>query len=166
MVERYPVIDEMHLEHEGLFDFKEMYKLIDTWLLEKFYDKREIKNIEYVEAEGKYIEIWLMPWKKITDYAQFEIRIRIFIKGMKEVEAEKDGIKVKLNQGKISMIFDSYLTTDYEGRWEQKPIFYFLRTIFDKYIYRIYTAKFESGLVADTKLMYSTIKAFLNLHRY
>jgi len=64
------------------------------------------------------------------------------------------------------MIFDGYVETDYENRWENKPIFYFLRALIDKYIYRIYTDKFESMLVADVHHLHTRIKSFLNLYRY
>jgi hypothetical protein len=64
------------------------------------------------------------------------------------------------------MIFDAFLETDYEGRWENKPFYYFLRTIIDKYVFRVYTGKFVGNLEADTRDLHQRIKSFLNLYKY
>jgi len=41
MAEREVVIDKMRMSYEGLFKVTDLYKLIDGWLREKGYDKRE-----------------------------------------------------------------------------------------------------------------------------
>jgi len=166
MAEREKIIDELRLSYEGLFDVNELYLAIDKWFRDKGYDKRELKNIEYVKPEGKFIELRIMPWKKITDYAKIEIKIRMQMSDIKEVEVEKDNHKIKLNQGKIQMIFDGFLTTDYENKWEGKPTYVFLRTLFDKFIYKGYTAKFQSQVAEDVNHIHTTIKSFLNLYRF
>ena len=166
MAERNQVVDKMRLDYEGLFSVEELYKLVDTWFREKGYDKRERKNTEKIAADSKYIELWLEPWKKITDYAKNVISLRIQISDLKEVEVEKDGIKVKLNQGKIHMVFDSFFETDYEGRWEVKPMFYFIRTLYDKYFFKPYTTGYQNNVMDDTNHLHATIKSFLNLYRY
>jgi len=121
MSERRLVVDHMRLKYEGLFNATELYKLIDKWLNEKAFDKRELRNEEHVKPDGKYVELILMPWKKISDYARHVIRLEIRMRNLKDVVVEKDGQRVKMNQGKIDIIFDGYLDTDYEDRWEQKP---------------------------------------------
>ena len=100
MVERETVIDKLRLTYEGLFVATDLYQMIDNWFRQKAYDKRENKNIEKVTPDGKYIEIELEPWKKITDYARIVIKIRLIMNDVKEIEMEKDGLKVRMNQGK------------------------------------------------------------------
>lgn len=166
MVEKYVVVDKLRLTYEGLFNVTELYKLIDGWFRTKSYDKAELKNVEKIKPEGKFIEIELFPWRKLTDYAISRIRIRIIMTGVKEVMVEREGAKVKLNQGNIQMVFDGYLETDYENRWEQKPIFYLLRGIVDKYIYRSYLEGYKEVVKQDINHLMTQIKAFLNLYRY
>lgn len=166
MVEKRKVIDELKLSYEGLFDAKELYWMIDYWVIEKGYDKKELKNVERITPTGKYVEVWIMPWRKITDYAKYEIKMRMRMFNVTDVVVERGGVKLKLNKGKIDFIFDGYLITDYEGRWEQKPLFYFLRAVFDKYIFKMHTMAFEDGLVDDINHLHMTIKSFLNLYRY
>jgi hypothetical protein len=166
MAEKEKVIDELRLQYEGLFDINELYHTIDRWFREKQYDKREIKNVEFVKPEGKYVELWLMPWKKITDYAKIEIKIRLIIENLKEVEVEKDNHKVKMNQGTIKMVIDGFLTTDYENKWEGKPTYVFIRTLFDKFIYKGYTSRFKGQVSEDVNHFHTTLKSFLNLYRF
>jgi len=166
MTEREIIVDKLRLSYTGLFSVKDLYALIDNWLYEKGYDKRENKNYEVVRPEGKFIELELSPWKKVTDYANNVILIRIIMEDIKEVEVEKDGKKFMLNQGKIKFVFDGILETDWEHRWEGKPIYYFIKVVFDKFIYKPFSKGFETGLQEDLMHLHSQIKGFLNLYRY
>ncbi len=166
MAERRLVVDHLRVKYEGLFDMFELYKLIDSWLRDKAFDKRELRNMEIVKPDGKYVELVLMPWKKISDYARHVMRIEIRAHRLKEVVVERDGRQVKMNQGKIDIIMDGYLDMDYEDRWEQKPFYFFMRTLFDKYIYRTYSTQFEELLVENVSQLHTIIKSFLNLYRY
>lgn len=166
MSEKRLIIDQLRLNYSGIFHLNDLYRMIDGWLYEKGYDKLEKKNEEQVLETGRKVELELRPWKKTTDYAKNEIRLRVFINNMTDIEVEKDGKNVKMNKGDIQMIFDAFLETDYENRWENKPIYYFLRSLVDKYIFRIYTGKFTGNLAADCKDLHQRIKAFLNLYKY
>ena len=165
MAERETLVDNYRLQYEGLFSVIDLYTMIDEYFEEKGYDKREKKNIERVTPEGKFIEIELEPYKKITDYAKSTIKVRLQMKDIKEVVVEKDGVKVKLNQGSIHLVFSCFLETDYEGKWETKPMFYFLRVLYDKFIYSSYTSQYKGEVVNDFNLLISQIRSFLNLYR-
>lgn len=166
MSEKKLVIDQMKLTYEGLFDIQGLWRIINSWFYEKGFDMWELKNYEQVLPTGKDIEIEIMPWKKPTDYFKNSIRIRIKITDAKDVEVEKEGVKLKLNQGKLRIIFDAYIESDYENKWESVPIFYFLRAIFDKYIFRPHFNRFEKWLVNDVYDLHGRIQKFLNLYRY
>ncbi len=166
MAERRLVVDHMTLAYEGLFDLHELYVLINQWLKDKGFDTREQRNQEHVRPSGKFIELELMPWKKITDYARHVIKINIKIRNLKEVVVEEDEKRVTLNKAAVKIVLDGYLDTDYEDRWESKPFYYFIRTLFDKFIYRTYSTQYEELLVENCLQIHSTIKAFLNLYQY
>ena len=166
MAERQIIVDHLRLVYEGLFDITQLYTLINEWMREKGYDKKERKNVESITPNGKYLELELEPWKKITDYAKFVLKLRIIMKDIKDVEVERDGSKVKLNQGHITIVFDGYFETDYENRWEQKPTFFFIRTLFDKFVFKPYTERFKGRLIGEVNELHSLVKGFLNLYRY
>jgi hypothetical protein len=166
VAERRIVIDNLVLQYEGLFDVRELYLMIDKWLRQKGYDKFEKRNYEHVLKDGKYIEIELEPWKKFTDYAKIVINMYIHMHNVKEVVVKKDNVDVKMNQGRIRIRFIGFLVTDYMHKWEGKPVYYLLRAMMDKWVYRVTTDKFESAVSDDVKHLYQNIKAFLNLYRY
>jgi len=85
---------------------------------------------------------------------------------MKDVYVEKDGLKVKMNQGKIQFVIDAYTETDYEDRWEKKPGLFFIRTLFDKYFYKPFTTNVDAEVRLDFDTLVDQIKGFLNLNKF
>tara|TARA_Y100000294_G_C8422388_1_gene283358 strand:- start:19 stop:519 length:501 start_codon:yes stop_codon:yes gene_type:complete len=164
--EKKLVVDTLNFNYEGVFSVLELYKEINHWLYERGYSLFEKKNSENITSTGRNIEFELRPYKSITNYAKNEIRIKIFMTDIKDLEVEKEKIKKKLNEGSVEIIFDGYVETDYENRWENKPFFYFFRSLIDKFVYRIYTDKFENMIVSDIYTIHTRIKTFLNLYRY
>ena len=69
MAERETLIDNYRIQYEGLFSAVDLYTMIDEYFEERGYDKVEKKNIERVSKEGKFIEVEMQPFKRITDYA-------------------------------------------------------------------------------------------------
>jgi len=166
MVERKLLIDEESMDYEGLFNLIELYSIIDEFLKLKGYDKFEPLNEESVYPSGKDVHIIIRPLKWHTDYIRKVLKIEMQMHNIKEVETEVDKVKVKLNQGKIKILYSGYLETDWEGRWEQKPIYYFFRTLFDKYIYRKHTKDFEGEIISDINELRDKMGAYLNLYRF
>lgn len=166
MVEREILMPQQKLHYEGLFDPKELYKLINMFLRDKWYDMRERDNVKSTTPEGDYIELVLEPWKRLSDYAVSEMIIRVIMENLVDKVVEKDGVKVKLKQGKVTVLFDSFLQTDFENRWSGKPVFFLLKQISDKFIHGDYLTKFKSEAAGDVGHLQELIKSFLNLYRY
>lgn len=165
-MDRYVLVDQLKLNHEGLFDFKEFYKVLGDWFFEKGYDRYEKLNEEIEGENGKSIVIELRNWKKLSDYYRHRFKIRIYVTDMKDVEVEIDGEKKKYNQGKIQIVIDSYNETDWINKWNDRPFHYFLRVLFDKYIYKRYTEIHENAMIADVNDLHSKLKNYLNQYNY
>ncbi|VVB81372.1 Uncharacterised protein [uncultured archaeon] len=166
MAERLIVVDKERLDYEGLFETKGLFDVMKQWATDKGYWLIEKKHGETTKPEGKVIDFDLEPFKKFTDYAKSIIKIRMQFTDIKDAVVERDGKKVKLQEGKMIMIVDGILETDYEHRWESKPVFYVLRTIFEKYLYTPFISGFERGVKEDVMALKNNVKAFLNLTRY
>lgn len=166
MPEKKIVIDGLELHYEGLFDLNDLLATIDKYSEEKGYVKREKRRQEIVTPSGKEFSIELRPTKIKTEYYVLMIKLRINITNMKEVEVLKNNVKTRMNEGKINMIFDAWVLTDYRKRWEQKPGFYFLRALVDRYIYKVYSEKYYGEVIDDTHFLHTNIKSYLMLHRY
>ncbi len=166
MAEMNLIVENVSVSYSGLFDIGEFYKVIDDWFKLKGYDKVIIKHKEYSTETGKNIEILMAPYKKVTDYIKNLVKIWIGINNLRTVEVKKDGKKVKVNKGDIIIIFDGYLETDYEHRWEQKPLFFFMRVLIDKFVNKSELDKYGKELVKDINEFHNEIRSFLGLHKY
>ncbi|MBD3209222.1 hypothetical protein GF367_02275 [Candidatus Woesearchaeota archaeon] len=154
------------LKYSGLIDMKGVYKTMDKWFAENHYDKVERRNNEHVSEEGRQIVLELVPYKKITDYAQIQIRVYAEMLNLKEEVVERNGLKHKYHRGDLFFSFDCFLITDYEEHWETKATYYFIRTLVDKFVYRGYTKRFEKEAVSDCNELINEIKNYLNMERF
>ncbi len=151
---------------KGLMDVKELYMLLDKWFKERGYDKNELWNFEENYEDGKQITLKIQPYKKISDYAKVEIRVTAQLRKLKEVVIEKKKQKMKLMRGEATFIFDVFLTTDYEGHWETKPMLFFIKTVSEKYLYKSYIEKYEENAIADKDAVKRELKSYLNMQRF
>jgi len=166
MAERLTIVDHERLNYEGLFNAKELFATMQVWATDRGYWLIEKKHGEALKPEGKYVDMDFEPFKKFTDYAKSVIKIRAQFHEVKDVIIERDGKKHRMQEGKIFFIFDGILETDYEHYWETKPVFYFLRTLFEKYVYSPFISGFERGVKEDAMALKNQIKSFLNLTKY
>jgi len=166
MAERLIVVDKERLDYDGLFDSKGVFDVFKQWCADKGYWPVEKRHGESTKPEGKVIDFDLEPFKKFTDYSKSIIKVRMQFSEVKDVVVERDKKKVKVQDGKIVIVFDGILETDYEHRWECKPLFYLLRSVFEKYVYTPFISGFERGIKEDVMALKNNLKAYLNLTKY
>jgi len=166
MSEKRLVIDELELNYNGLFDINGLLSAIDAIAVDRGYSKQEKRRTETVTPTGKEFNMELRPVKVKTAYYVLMIKLRISIHNMRDVEMVRDKAKVILNEGEIKILFDAWTTTDFEFRWESKPIYYFLRNIFERIVYKVHTDRYLDELVDDCHFFHKNIKAYLNAHRF
>lgn len=167
MGEQEFVLDKERIEYEGIFSVAGLYRLIDEWLLDKGYYRKEPMHTESTKPDGKFIEILLEPSRTLSDYASSMLRIRLQLSNLKDVSIETgEGTKQRMNQGRVLITLSGILETDYEGKWEGKPMFLFIRTIYDKYIYKPFSGGFQAMVRTDADAFKNAISGFLNLHRH
>ncbi|MBU1854980.1 MAG: hypothetical protein KKF89_04630, partial [Nanoarchaeota archaeon] len=166
MAETLTVVDGKTIEYEGIFDPRELYTIIDELSKQHSFDKNEFRNCEFVFKESKDLILDIRPYKRLSEYAKTEIKIEITGTDLKKVEIEKKGLKKKLYKGHLKVILTSYLITDYENAWESRPIYYLIRMLIDKYIYKGYTQELKDEITTMTNDFFDEIRSYLNMHRY
>jgi hypothetical protein len=165
-MERKLLIRDLPIMYEGLFDASELFKLIDDWFSDHGYAKFELKHVERVSEKGRFVNYEIRPFKKISDYVQYEIYVRLTIRNLTETTVKKGKDSFKINKGSVSVSIDAFLATDVKHRWESRPLFFFMRTIFDKFIHREYVGKLEKEIMDDVRSFHGELKGYLNLSRY
>lgn len=146
MTEKRQIIDALRLNYNGVFDVVELYREIEDWIVKHGMEKEIKKKREHVKADGKNIEWFIEIWKSPTDYAKIIVRVKALMSNIKDVEIVKGDSKINLNHGNVTIIFDGFIEQDIKGRWQQKPLYYFIRSLYDKYVYKLWSNKFDKDV--------------------
>ena len=151
------------IKQTGVFDFKDFYSFVYDWLVGEDYDVTEKRYTEKVAGEAKDVEIEWDATKKISDYFKNQIKVDWRILGMKDVKVKKDGKEVSMNSAVVEIKFAAVLQKDYESRWEDHPLWKFLRGLYDRYIIRARIIEYENKLFGEVNELINQCKAFLSI---
>ncbi len=165
-LEKNLIINNRELNYQGFFSLNELFSIINQSLDKQDYEKREKRNEERVTESGKTIFVELRPYKDVTEYVQFMIKIKIYLENIKDKTVDSDQIKRRLQEGKVKIIFDAWSLTDYEARWGLKPWVYFLKGLINKFLYIFpLEESFPGKLKKDTSYIYNQIKKQLSSYQ-
>jgi len=151
------------LKKKGYWNYIDVYKFCFDWLKDEGYDVMEKEYTEKISSLGKEIILKWEATKKVSDYLKNHIYIDWHILGMKDTEVERDGKKESTNKGEVKITVKASLNKDYESRWEDKPLWKFMRGVYDKYIVRTTIEEYEDRLIAKSEKFIGEIKAFLEI---
>jgi hypothetical protein len=167
MTELYtPVVNET-LNYEGLFSMREVFRILDKYYRTKAFDKKIIFDEEYMTDKGKYIHVKSEYYKKTDSYVRLQTRLWIYANDLVEVEKEVDGVKIKTNHGKLSIIFDGFLQTDYFSLVDdKKPVYFLFRVLYEHYLARPRIAYWEGVIRHVLTEMRAELSGYLNLQKF
>jgi hypothetical protein len=151
------------LKEKGFFNFSELYNFCFNWLEDEGYNVKEKEYTEKVGGAGKEIIIKWEAKKGVTDYFENMFELDWQILGLKDAEIERDGKKETTNKGEVKIKIKANLVKDKESKWEEKPLWKFLRGTYEKYIIRTTVNKYEEKLEDKAKSFIGEVKAFLQI---
>jgi len=160
------VVDHEKIDYKGPLNVGDLLRMIENFLWERGFDKKQDKDFEQNTANGKFIEWQISPWKWITDYARYIIKVRVLGYDILKTDALVHNKKTKIDNGRIIIVIDGFVEYDLQSKWEQNPLLHFLRAIYDNFIYKAYTERFEQRLVHDINHLHDEIEKFFNLCRH
>ena len=150
------------VKFDGFYDFKETYRVLFEYLLDQGWDMNEKSYKEVLQAGGaKEIEVEWECVRKVSDYFKFYMKVKFHPMAMTSVEVDVDGVKQKMNKGKMDIEVETALLKDYEDRWGGRPFFKFLRTLYDRYLIRERIEQYEQKLIVEMDEFVNQAKAFL-----
>jgi len=166
MLEKKSVVDGLTLNYTGTFDIEEFYKTVEDWREFHRREKEIKKKLEKVTTSGKSIEWSVELWREIDQHNKFMTRVKALFSDVTEIESKKEGYNKRLQKGHALIILDAFLESDYHHEWIMKPWIYFLRAVFDRYVYNFWTERYVSKLRAETYDLHKTMNAFFHLYPY
>lgn len=164
MGEQRIVVDALKFYYEGVFVAKDIFRMIGNYFYDKGYDKAQERDVQHVTKHGNQVEWQLGPWKKITDYQRLQIRITVIMLNMKKKQVVMNKKKMMADKGVCVIVLNAYTETDYETKWEEKPMFLLLRTLYDKYIFPMHNKRWEAILFDHVNQLYQEIQEYFNMY--
>ncbi|MBI2558480.1 hypothetical protein HYW20_04100 [Candidatus Woesearchaeota archaeon] len=158
------VVDHEKIDYNGPVNVSDLLRMIENFLFERGFDKRQDKDFEQHTSHGKFIEWQIAPWKKVTDYIRYIVKVRVLGYDILKTDVVSNGKKSRIDTARIIIVIDGFMEYDYDNYWDDKPILFFLRTIYDYFIFKAYTERFEHRLVHDINHLHHNIEKFLNLY--
>lgn len=166
MAELTTVARSVKLSYEGLFDFADLMKTVIGFFHNHGFGWFESQHNEIVKETGKDIFIHTDNRHEINDYAKSRIVLYITVKDLTDVEIEKDGRKMIVNKGKITLEFEGYILTDYLGRFEKKAWMYFYRAMMEKFIGVREMHRYKTIVRDDLDTVLKEVNGYLNTRTY
>lgn len=155
----------MQVNYEGIFSLGELLLMIDNYFRRKGYSKKVESHNEKITEKGKQVNLRLRPFKQVKGN-KLEVQVWLNVSEITDMQKKIDGITVNLNKGKINCSIDCFVLYDMRGKWEARAEYTFIRTIFDKFLFRSKGKDFEGMVKADASELKNEIASFLNLNKF
>ncbi|MEK6897056.1 MAG: hypothetical protein AABW93_00845 [Nanoarchaeota archaeon] len=158
------IIFSSKIKYSGIFSFKDFYKFCYDWLKEETgLELSEDKYAEKIDGATKKIEVTWTGGAKLTDYFKFEAKVDIKADGLKEIEVNQSGAKVRTNQGSVEVEIKGTLVRDYEGKFETTAFKKFLRGIYEKWVIPSSIEEYQGKISGACDSFLNQAKAYLDL---
>lgn len=142
------------VRHRGYFDYD---KLVQTW--QDWFWEQGFTYPMYGEQSLHPHKISDFGWedrtqffadKKVTDYVQFKIELRVILQNMQQVEVVQDGKKRKLTEGLIVIEIMPSIRFDWQERFEKKgKLVEWMGQVLEKYILKYKIGDYWEDMIID-----------------
>lgn len=162
-MERDTILKEI-LKHQGIGDFRDFYNFMYDWLRDENFVIVEKSYTEKILGDVKNMEIKWEAKREITDYFRVHIDIVTKVRGLKEVEVEVDGKRIKTNEFKeLEITMKGVLEKDYSGRWGRSAMYRFFKEVYNKYVIPSRTFEMEEIVREFVQRYKDDMKSFFDL---
>jgi hypothetical protein len=155
----------MQVNYQGIFNLGDLLAMIDGFFKKKGYVKKIESHGESVTEKGRSINLRLRPFKQIKAN-KLEVQVWVNITELTDLNKKIDGIPVSLNKGKVNISIDCFVLYNMRGQWEARAEYTFIRTLFDKFLFRSKSKDYEGMVKSDAVELKNEIASFLNLNKF
>lgn len=160
------LFQDIKIKQKSIFDFGELYKIVFRWFEVHGYDFHEKEYLkEEFPGRGENLQLFWEGKKQFDTYTSFVIEINFFVIGLTSVEIEKNGLKIKTNQGDMEIRMSAYLLKDPQDKWTKGPLGKGMRALYEGFIARERLSNLETELYNESHQLIDEIKSFVSLHQ-
>lgn len=151
------------VKYGEIFNFAEYYKFCYDWIVDEGFNVTEDKYVEKLKGDAKEIDVEWTCKKKITDYFQFELKVKFKVMNMKKIELAYGGGKINTNKGTVETSITGTLIRDYDSKFETSGFLKFLRGIYEKWVIPSRIDEFEDKLADLCNNFLEQAKSYLDI---
>src|SRR3989338_7576627 len=102
------IVDHEKIDYSGPFSLNDLFRMIENFIWERGFDKRQDKDFEQNTHNGKFVEWQISSWKIITDYTRYIMKVRVLGYDILKTDAVNHGKKSKVDTGRIIIVIDGF----------------------------------------------------------
>ena len=159
-------ITQSRIKFVGVFDLGDYYRLLYDIIKSMGYLIVESKYTHKTNPAGDKVEMEWNCFKKVDDYAQFQIFARTMITDLQKVQVKVDDVTATKHKGDAELELVVSIITDYEGRWETNPVLKFLKGLYDIYFYKSTYDNWVSKITSEMYTIESEMKSFFRMEKF
>ena len=168
MSERLNVCSRLKLQWTGIFHLEELYKKMKFWLdFNGYGDEKknfmEERYVERIKGPSKQLEVKWIGEKFIDDYFSIIFTIDFLIIGLKEIETQKEGKKIKMNFGTVIVYFTSDLIKNRQNKYNDNGLF---KKFYENVLVKSKIEQHQSAAYSKVYSFHDEVKSYLELLRY
>ena len=164
-MEKEIYVDKLTVTYSGYFSYNEFMEMINRWCQDHGYYRDIQSSSQKVAEKGVSKSFALQLQRKISHAHLSVLNVDIDFSDMVEVQKDVDGRMRTINKGDVEIVFHGYLMTSRKATWESKAYFAFIRTLVDKFIYKLDRPKYRGTVVADGNDLAKSMRGFLELYK-
>lgn len=152
------------LKHAGFFNYRDLYRFMYEWLSDNMVlNICEDKYSEKVNGNKREVEFEWTAFRKLTDYFKFEIKIKMKVEDLENVQIKKGEKNIMTNKGRIELQVGGNLIRDWQGKFERTAFQKFMRAIYERWVIPATVEEYEDKLIGQANEFIAQVKAFLDL---
>jgi len=167
MTEKKQVLYDLFMSYSGPFKVEDFYGEVENWIRENGFEKEPKKKLEHVTKSGRKIEWLIEAQNHLDDLHHGVVVLRVLMDNVREVTVKKDGKKIRIDNGDVFLNVDGFIQAHVHGSFYQvKPVYYFIRALIDKYIYKFHSWKYDGVVDAAGRDLFKRTQSFFKLQKY
>lgn len=115
---------------KGFFVWKDLLTTVKGWFDSEYYDFLETKH-KY-KPEERDVEV--VGERKLNDYVKYKIGVSMSVAGLKDVELIREGKKVNVQEGRVTVQISGTMILDWQKRFGGSTFLQAIQDFYHKYI--------------------------------
>ncbi len=164
MTEKKQIVHGLRLHYSGPFSVEEFYAEVEDWMEKKHLHKEIKRKSEHIVKNSKKGDWMIEAWKSFDHFEKEMIQIHATMHDLKERSVIRNKKTVKFQYAEVYIEINGYIESEYTYQWTQAPIYYFVKSLYDKYIWPILD-KYDGAVYGDCYDLHKRLKAYFELYR-